>query len=437
MAQYLDNWNVVKTNNKSGGQGTISLVEKIADNSIKGALKQMHPQQQQIQLKRERMSREIQSLEKVAGNGIPKIYEHNLNDISNSEVSLYFISEWIDGKTLHDVFLNKPTNLENAIRITRELCLIVDRCHQVDVLHRDIKPQNILISESGAIYLVDFGLAWIEPISESENKFNSLPHEEMSNYFLRLDELITGYEKHNKVSDITYLVGLFFFLLSGQYPKSLTDGHGNPPQTTLKHKFPKGITEDKKWFLINRIFTVGFQSSINHRIQSAIDLISMLDKITHFEENNSLPMESNPKVQKLQEILSSNSLLTKTNILLSFHQITSDLMNKFKELSENVNLEVTCNYPQGQNFRAVKIWFGNKNHSDKKVELLYKLELRDEAGTKMIATYSFDDHPKFLHEGYASNIEEIKEVTLKFATDQFPEIAERYTSISRRPPSLF
>lgn len=438
MAQYSTNWKIIKSHAKRGGQGTISLVEKLNGDALKGALKQIHPEQQKLKVKRERMCREIESLEKVAGNGIPKIYEHNSNDINDFNIPLYFVCEWIDGKTLHECFLNKPTTFEEAIRITRELCLIVDKCHQVDVLHRDIKPQNILISKSGAIYLVDFGLAWIEQLTETNSKFNSRPHEEMSNCFLRLDELITGHEKHNRTSDITYLVGVFFFLLTGQYPKSLTDGHGNPPQTTLKHFFSKELLEDKKWFLVNRIFTVGFQSSIDHRIQTAIDLIYMLDNIIQFKESKIPTIESNPRVLELQELLNAQSLQTKANILKSFHEITNDLMNMLTNLSNQINLETSCNHPQGQNFCGLNIWFGNKFHSEKKVKLNYKLELRDDAGTKMMAIFSFDDFvPQIHYDGYSSNIEEIKDATMKFANDYFPDIAARYTAISKKPPSLF
>ena len=434
MKLYLQKWKNIKANNKSGGQGTISIVESIDGNKIKGALKEIHIDQQKRKINRERMCREITSLSKVAGNGVPKILDHNSAEVDNDDITLYFVSEWIEGKTLDDCFLNKPTSLEEAIRITRELCLIVDRCHIENVLHRDIKPKNILITKFGQIFLVDFGLAWIEPLNKDGRNFNSLSHEELSNWFLRLPELITGHEKHDKRSDITYLVGVFFFLLTGQYPKSLTDGHNNPPQTTLKELLSKELLNDKRWHFVNRIFSVGFQSSLDHRIQSAIDLIKMLDEITQFQGEEEPKLESMPQIQKLQELLSATSLKTKTVILDNFTKINGTLLTKFTELGGEYNLSTPNNFPNGQNFRGLNIYFANAVHSDEKVILNHQLELVDEVGTKMIASFRIDNsHPKIYYEGYSADLDGLTIASDRIVNVIFSLVSETYISKTSKP----
>ncbi len=432
------NWKLIRDPKKAGGQGTILVVQNITDPKLKGALKKIHPDQQHKEIKRERMCREIASLKKISFRGIPKIYDDNATDVANPEIPLFFVSEWIEGKTLHEIYLKKPTSIDEAIRITRDLCLIVDTCHRENILHRDIKPQNIIISNDGVTYLVDFGLAWIKPITESESEFNSYPNEEISNYFLRLPEYITGYKKHNQVSDITYLVGILFFLLTGQYPKGLTDGDGTPPHKILTEHLPKELLSDIRWQKIKRIFDLGFVASIKHRFTSAIDLIKMLDEINKAEEGAEQKIENNPQVLKLQELLNSTVLKTKENVFKTMVEANLHLHQRLTELAKKVNLTTPSNTSVGEDFRSVFIQFSNHNHSIESVHFTHNLQLADSNGTKLRATYSFNkEQPTFYYSGYSSDKEGLITAIDNKIDDMFLEIVEAYTKKTRKPQSLF
>jgi len=114
------------------------------------------------------MAREVSSLEAVAGNGVPRVLEHNMNSAGQRGTPLYVITEWVEGMTLSRYVSGKPRPIEEALRLTRELASILSRCHSVKVYHRDIKPDNVIVDpDLAGLTLVDFGIAWGTPRGHS------------------------------------------------------------------------------------------------------------------------------------------------------------------------------------------------------------------------------------------------------------------------------
>ena len=72
-----------------------------------------------------------------------------------------FVSEWIDGPTLQSLVEECGFGLPGSVTaaIARQLCEGLAQMHDKNILHRDIKPPNILISSNGLVKLADFGLA--------------------------------------------------------------------------------------------------------------------------------------------------------------------------------------------------------------------------------------------------------------------------------------
>lgn len=74
----------------------------------------------------------------------------------------YFVQEFIDGPTLADVLRDAPDHTAgtaDAYRLARGLAEALGDVHAADVVHRDVKPSNIIISDSRGVMLVDFGIA--------------------------------------------------------------------------------------------------------------------------------------------------------------------------------------------------------------------------------------------------------------------------------------
>ncbi len=84
----------------------------------------------------------------------------NVYDEGETEGLHYIIMEYVDGFTLKDIILREGNfKPEEAARISLQICDALLHAHSKNIIHRDIKPQNILVSREGRVKVADFGLA--------------------------------------------------------------------------------------------------------------------------------------------------------------------------------------------------------------------------------------------------------------------------------------
>ena len=71
----------------------------------------------------------------------------------------YIVTEFIEGETLVNYAINKNSNLAEIIELCRQMCGALIAAHEIGIIHRDIKPDNIMVREDGLLKILDFGLA--------------------------------------------------------------------------------------------------------------------------------------------------------------------------------------------------------------------------------------------------------------------------------------
>jgi serine/threonine protein kinase len=102
-----------------------------------------------------RFKRESQSAASLSHQNIVNIY-----DVGQEDDIHYIVMEYVKGETLKDyIRRNKRLFPEKATRIAIQICSALDHAHKNHIIHRDIKPQNILVGEDGTIKVTDFGIA--------------------------------------------------------------------------------------------------------------------------------------------------------------------------------------------------------------------------------------------------------------------------------------
>jgi serine/threonine protein kinase len=102
---------------------------------------------------RERFRREAVAIAKLRHPGILAVFDHG-----EFEGQLYIVTEFVEGGTFADE-LGKPLDPARAIQVLETIASALDYAHQRGILHRDVKPSNILVNREGAAVLGDFGLA--------------------------------------------------------------------------------------------------------------------------------------------------------------------------------------------------------------------------------------------------------------------------------------
>ena len=80
-------------------------------------------------------------------------------DVGTHDGHPYIVMEHVDGEALSDVIARKDLSIERAVEIGVQIFEGLAAAHQAGVVHRDIKPDNILIDKSGRVRILDFGLA--------------------------------------------------------------------------------------------------------------------------------------------------------------------------------------------------------------------------------------------------------------------------------------
>jgi len=102
-----------------------------------------------------RFRREAQAAASLSHPNIVSIY-----DVGQEEDTHYIIMEFVDGYNLNEIIRDRaPLQVEEAVRIAAQICDALDHAHHNQIIHRDIKPHNILIGKNGRVKVTDFGIA--------------------------------------------------------------------------------------------------------------------------------------------------------------------------------------------------------------------------------------------------------------------------------------
>src|SRR3712207_5792386 len=80
-------------------------------------------------------------------------------DVAADEAALLLVMEYVAGETLADALKRGPMAPDRALPILRQIAEALDHLHEHGVVHRDVKPANVLLGERGVAKLTDLGVA--------------------------------------------------------------------------------------------------------------------------------------------------------------------------------------------------------------------------------------------------------------------------------------
>ena len=192
-----------------GGQGVVFRAQQKSLNRTV-ALKVINLGQWASEAHLKRFRREAEAAASLDHAGIVPIYE-----VGERDGSCYFSMKFVEGGQLDEVVKRTPTSVRQAAELIAKVARTVHYAHEHGILHRDIKPGNILLDKNGEPHLTDFGLARLLDTQSSVTRTIDVLG---TPSYMAPEQAAGETTKLNKATDVYGLGAVLYQLLTGQPP---------------------------------------------------------------------------------------------------------------------------------------------------------------------------------------------------------------------------
>ncbi|HKT51681.1 MAG TPA: serine/threonine-protein kinase [Candidatus Angelobacter sp.] len=171
----------------------------------------LQPDSSSAEQYRQRFFREAQAAGRLSHPGIVTIYDVDEDPVTQTP---FIVMEYADGLTLQDFVLRSPGSklpLTIALHLIEQIALALDYAHHAGIVHRDIKPTNVIVTAEGRAKIMDFGIAKLA-LAEA-----TVPGYVMGTPAYMSPEQINGKPLDGR-SDLFSLGVIAYWLLTGEKP---------------------------------------------------------------------------------------------------------------------------------------------------------------------------------------------------------------------------
>ena len=235
-----------------------------------------------------RFEREAQAATTLAHPNIVEIY-----DVGEYKNHHYIVMEYVAGKTLKKVIRDRAPllNLE-AVDTMKQLTSAVSEAHKRGIIHRDIKPQNVIVKSDGSLKILDFGIATAKGSAQLTQANNV-----MGSVHYLAPELAKG-EPASPQSDIYALGIVFYEMLTGDVPFKADQAvqialqHMREPMPSVRKANPN-VPQS-----VENIIIRATAKNPRLRYQSCDEMLKDLEKCMLPEHQNDKPLSLNDPIDK-------------------------------------------------------------------------------------------------------------------------------------------
>jgi serine/threonine protein kinase/tetratricopeptide (TPR) repeat protein len=207
----------------AGGMGEVYLAhDTLLDRSI--ALKVLPAALASEPQRLHRFLQEARAASQLKGGNVAHIY-----DIGDAGGLRFIAMEYVEGAQLNDKINGQPLPIPEIIRIGIHIASALEEAHAKGITHRDIKPQNVIVTPEGEVKVLDFGLAKLDPLlsrtsaqtpdSEAETRVKTDPGVVMGTVLYMSPEQAMGREVDPR-TDIFSLGVVLYEMAAGRVPFS-------------------------------------------------------------------------------------------------------------------------------------------------------------------------------------------------------------------------
>ena len=227
---------------------------------------------------------EAQSAASLTHPNIVSIY-----DVGNEGSLYYIVMELIKGKTLKEIITeeNGPLPWKWSLNIVIQIASALETAHKNNIVHRDIKPHNIIITEDGVAKVTDFGIAK----AVSNSTITAFGTTIGSVHYFSPEHARGGFT--DAKSDLYSLGVVMYEMLTGRVPFDAD----TPVSVALKHMQEEPVApkelNDKIPQVVNDIILKAMQKDVNLRYQSATEMLKDLNTALKNPGENNVHIENN------------------------------------------------------------------------------------------------------------------------------------------------
>lgn len=241
----------------AGGMGIVFLARQVSlDRNV--AIKVLSNEGGVASQFFDRLEIEAKSMAKVSHPNTVQVYDF----LRLEDGSAAVVMEWIDGGNLREIHLSggDPVHdLQEAVRIARDVASSLVVAHKLGIVHRDVKPENVLLTESGTVKVTDFGLS---------RSIESQPMLTVTGVYVGTPgymspEQLKGKEVDGR-TDVYALGAMLYEMITGSLPQ----GHFDPPKK-IRSDVPSGLSD---------LIMSCLRANPDDRLPSVEDFLARLEK---------------------------------------------------------------------------------------------------------------------------------------------------------------
>ncbi len=227
IGKTIDNYKILEVL----GRGGVGVVYKALDITLDKVvvLKMITPQSRENDAFLKRFLEEPKLQAKLESPYIVKVFAFRKTDFG-----LFIVMEFVDGQTLTDLIRQKGNiPQKEALGIFKKILVAIGHAHRAGIIHRDVKPRNVLVSRKGEVKVTDFGLAKFQ---QQDDATRTLTVAGTLNYMP--PEQVEGLSNVDHRGDIYSLGITLYEMLTGRVPLDKNLSEYNRLKAIVETQFP-------------------------------------------------------------------------------------------------------------------------------------------------------------------------------------------------------
>jgi Tol biopolymer transport system component len=217
-------------------------------------------------------------------------------DVGRHAGAPYIVSELLEGESLRSRLLSGPLPSRRAIDYACQTAEGLAAAHERNIVHRDVKPDNLFITKDGRVKILDFGIAKLTRSSDDGARHTSLPTETEAGLVVGTASYMSPEQVRGEAvdprSDIFSFGAVFYEMLSGR--PAFTRETAPETMTAVLKDDPPALTAKDVSPSLTRIIARCLEKSREMRFQSARDLAFGLEMLTDTAATATLPGTAAP-----------------------------------------------------------------------------------------------------------------------------------------------